>query len=120
MCIRDSFNSFEPCPAARMQAASATEGVPISLSTTFDGFGVLIEESSSDVKNFIGKFFSFEISKIACSSFLKSTVAKPAIDNGDKLLVVKKFCKESSINSLLVFRSQPKPIHKVGGCQVFL
>ena len=64
-----------------MQAASATEGVPISLSTTFDGFGVLVEESSSDVKNFIGKFFSFEISKIAFSSFFKSIVAKPAIDN---------------------------------------
>ena len=103
-----------------MQAASATEGVPISLRTIFDGFGVLIAESSSDVKNFIGKFFSFEISKIAFSSFLKSTVAKPAIDNGDKLLVAKKLCKESAINSLLVFRSQPKPIHIVGGCQVYL
>ena len=103
-----------------MQAASETEGVPISLNTTFDGFGVLITESSSDVKNFIGKFFSFEISKIAFSSFFKSTVAKPAIDNGDKLLVIKKFCQESSINSLLVFLSQPKPIHNVGGCQVFL
>ena len=103
-----------------MQAASATEGVPISLSTTLDGFGVLIAESSSDVKNFIGKFFSFEISKIAFSSFFKLIVAKPAIDNGDKLLVVKNFCKESSISSLLVFLSQPKPTHKVGGCQVFL
>ena len=90
------------------------------MSTTFDGFGVLIAESSSDVKNFIGKLFSFEISKIAFSSFFKSTVAKPAIDNGDKLLAAKKLCKESSINSLLVFRSQPKPIHKIGGCQVFL
>ena len=80
----------------------------------------MIAESSSDVKNFIGKFFSFEISKIAFSSFFKSTVVKPAIDNGDKLLSAKKFCKESSINSLLVFLSQPKPIHKVGGCQVFL
>ena len=103
-----------------MQAASATEGVPISLSTIFDGFGVLILESSSDLKNLIGQLFSFDILIIACSSFLKSILAKPAIDNGDKLLVTKKFFKDSSINSLLVFLSQPKPIHKVGGCQVFL
>ena len=103
-----------------MQAASATEGVPISLSTIFDGLGTLIVESSLDVKNFIGHLFSFEIFKIACSSFFKSTLAKPAIDNGDRLLLTKKFCNESSINSLVVFLSQPKPIHKVGGCQVFL
>ena len=33
--------------------------------------------------------------------------------------VAKKFFNETSINSLLVFLSQPKPIHIVGGCQVF-
>ena len=74
-----------------MHAASATEGVPISLSTIFDGLGTLILESSSDVKNFIGHLFSFDISKIAFSSFFKSTLAKPAIDNGDSLLVFKNF-----------------------------
>ena len=90
------------------------------MSTRFDGFGVSILESSSGVKNLIGQLFSFEIFIIACSFFFKSTVANPAIDNGDKLLVAKKSCKDSSINSLLVFLSQPKPIHNVGGCQVFL
>ena len=47
-------------------------------------------------------------------------IYKALDDNGDKLLVAKKFCKESSINSLLVFLSQPNPIHRVCGCQVFV
>ena len=49
-----------------------------------------------------------------------SIVANPAIERGDKLLASKNFFKEFAIKSLLVFLSQPNPIHNTGGCHVFL
>ena len=94
------------------EAEQATHQGDRSYETILDGFGVLILESSSVVKNFTGQLFSFEIFIIPCSSFFKSTLARPAIDNGDRLLAFKKFSNESSINSLLVFLSHPMPIHK--------
>ena len=114
-----SFNNFEPSPAASKHAASATEGVPISFKTIFDGFGTLIFDRFFIEKNLIGKLLSLAISIIPFSSFFKSMVANPAIDSLDKLLDSKKVFKDFSINSLLVFLSQPIPIHKVGGCQEF-
>ena len=83
-----------------------------------DGFGTIIFERSSLLKNFIGKFFSSESSKIPFSSFLISIVANPAIDCCDIFPDSKKLFKEFSINSLLVFLSHPMPIHNTGGCQV--
>ena len=72
------------------------------------------------LKNFIGKFFSSESSKIPFSSFLISIVANPAIDCCDIFLDSKKLFKEFAINSLLVFLSHPIPTHNTGGCQVVL
>ena len=92
--------------------------MPISLSTTLEGFGTIIVERSSLLKNFIGKFFSSASSKIPFSSFLISTVASPAIEYLDKFLDSNKLFKEFAINSLLVFLSHPMPIHNTGGCQV--
>ena len=42
-----------------------------------------------------------------------------SVSLSDKLLDSKKLFKEFAINSFLVFLSQPIPIHKTGGCQVF-
>ena len=118
MKILFSSNNFDSSPAASKQEASATEGVPISFCTTFDGFGTIIVERSFLLKNFIGKFFSSESSKIPFSSFFISIVANPAIDCCDKFPDSKRLFKEFAINSLLVFLSHPMPIHNTGGCQV--
>ena len=118
------FFSISKCPPSSPQArrleASATEKVPISLKTIFDGLGTLTACSSSLLKNLIGQFFAFVISIKAFSSFFISIVAKPAIEDEDSSYFNNNLFKQSSINSAEVFLSQPIPTQRVLGCQATL